>query len=92
MKNLLTEALTILGNTEVNDTRHKARGRRAQARVLAMISVADATARMYREQRIANLLVLAQMEKDYADWALSEARRLLSADKPGDPPAPPDKS
>lgn len=47
---------------------------------------------MYSEQRIANLLALAQMEEDDADWALSEARRLLSEDKPGYPPASPNKS
>jgi hypothetical protein len=81
MKNLLTEALEILRDTDANDTRTKARGRRAHARVLAMINFADETARLSREQRIANLLTLAQTDHEDAGWALDEARRMLSADE-----------
>lgn len=78
MKTLLTEALQILRGTDANDSRTKARGRRAHARVLAMINFADETASLSREQRIANLLTLAQTEHEDAQWALGEARRMLS--------------
>jgi hypothetical protein len=81
MKNLLTEALEILRGTDANDTRTKARGRRAHARVLAMINFADETARLSREQRIANLLALAQTDHEDAGWALDEARRMLSEEE-----------
>jgi hypothetical protein len=77
MKNLLAEALEILRDTEANDTRTKARGRRAHARVLTMIDLADETAKLSREQRIGNLLALAQLDKE-SGWALEEARRMLS--------------
>lgn len=78
MEKLLNEALEILRGTDANDTRTKARGRRAHARVLAMINFADETARLSREQRIANLLTLARTDHDDAEWALNEARRMLS--------------
>jgi hypothetical protein len=78
MKNLLVEALEILRGTDANDTRTKARGRRAHARVLAMINSADEMAKLSREQRIANLLSLAQLDHKDAGWALKEARRMLS--------------
>lgn len=78
MKTLLTEALQIIRGTDENDSRTKARGRRAHARVLAMINFADETARLSREQHIANLLTLAQTGHEDAEWALSEARRMLS--------------
>jgi hypothetical protein len=81
MKNLLVEALEILRGTDANDTRTKARGRRAHARVLAMIDFADETARVSREQRIANLLTLAQLDHKDSDWALKEARRMLSEEE-----------
>lgn len=78
MKNLLVEALEILRGTDANDTHTKARGRRAHARVLAMINSADEMAKLSREQRIANLLSLAQLDHKDAGWALEEARRMLS--------------
>jgi hypothetical protein len=78
MKNLLTEAMSILRDTDADDVRTKARARRAHARVLAMINFADETARLSREQRIANLLTLAQAEHPDAEWALDEARRMLT--------------
>jgi hypothetical protein len=78
MKNLLVEALEILRGTDANDTRTKARGRRAHARVLAMINSADEMAKLSHEQRIANLLSLAQLDHKDAGWALKEARRMLA--------------
>lgn len=78
MKTLLTEALQVLRGTDANDTRTRARGRRAHARVLAMINFADETARLGREQHIANLLTLSQSGHEDAEWALGEARRMLS--------------
>ena len=60
------------------DTRTKARGRRAHARVLTMINLADETAKLSREQRIGNLLALAQLDHKDSGWALEEARRMLS--------------
>ena len=81
MKKLLTEALEIVKATEPSDIRTKARGRRAHARVLATISLARATAAACREQRIANLLILAQIEGHEADWALREAHRMLADDQ-----------
>lgn len=78
VKELLTEALQILKGTDANDTRTRARGRRAHARVLAMINFADETAKLSREQRINNLLMLARTDHEDAEWALSEARRMLS--------------
>ncbi|MGM7669826.1 hypothetical protein [Microbacterium sp. A93] len=83
MKWLLIEALEILRGTDANDTRPKARGRRAHARVLAMINFADETARLSREQHIANLLALAKTDHADADWALGEARRMLSEQNEG---------
>ncbi len=80
MKNLLTEALKILRDTDADDVRTKARARRAHARVLAMINFADETARLSREQRIANLLALARLDHEDSVWALEEARRMLSED------------
>jgi hypothetical protein len=80
MKNLLTKALRILRDTDADDVRTKARARRAHARVLAMINFADETARLSREQRIANLLTLAQLDHEDSGWALEEARRMLSED------------
>jgi hypothetical protein len=81
MKNLLVEALEILRGTDANDTRTKARGRRAHARVLAMINSADEMANLSREQRIANLLTLAQLDHKDSAWALKEARRMLSEEE-----------
>ncbi|REE04267.1 hypothetical protein LG284_14085 [Citricoccus nitrophenolicus] len=78
---LLTEALQILKDTDADDSRVKARGRRAHARVLAMINFADETARLRREQRIANLLMLARMSHDDSEWALDEARSMLHEEK-----------
>lgn len=78
MKELLTEALQILKGTDANDTRTRARGRRAHARVLAMINFADETAKLSREQRIANLLALARTDHEDAAWALREAHQMLS--------------
>jgi hypothetical protein len=76
----LTQARKIIAGTEANDTGTKARGRRAHARVLAMIAQAEATELLCREQRIANLLALARLDQATAGWALGEARRLLSED------------
>ncbi|MDI3330273.1 MAG: hypothetical protein QJR09_05975 [Micrococcus sp.] len=81
MKHLLTEALEVLGATDADDVRTRARARRAHARVLAMINFADETARLSREQRIANLLALAQTGHEDAQWALDEARRMLSTER-----------
>lgn len=80
-KTLLTEALQILKGTNADDSRVKARGRRAHARVLAMINFADETARLSREQRIANLLMLAKMDHEDSQWALDEARSMLHEKK-----------
>lgn len=85
MKNLLTEALTILRGTKANDTSNKARGRRAHARALTMVSLADETAELRREQRITNLLTLAQVDTTQADRALREARRMMAEDEPEGP-------
>lgn len=73
----LHEALELLSSTDPEDSRQEARGRRAHARVLAMIEMASEAARARREQRIANLLLLAQLDKKDAGSALKEARRLL---------------
>ncbi|HEX2247571.1 MAG TPA: hypothetical protein VHH13_08475, partial [Arthrobacter sp.] len=62
---------------EADDATNEARGRRAHARVIAMIEFADEVSGMRREQRIANLLTLAQMDKKDSKTALEEARRLL---------------
>lgn len=43
-----------------------------------MINFADETARLGREQHIANLLTLAQRDHEDAEWALGEARRMLA--------------
>ena len=80
MKDLLAEALDVVHATDACDSSTEARGRRAHARVLATIELADATAKLHREQRIANLLQLAQLDTKDSRWALKEARRLLSAD------------
>jgi hypothetical protein len=76
----LAQARKILRGTGADDAGTQARGRRAHARVLAMIAQAEATDRLCREQRIANLLALARIDPDAADRALSEARRLLAED------------
>ncbi|GAA4758798.1 hypothetical protein [Citricoccus nitrophenolicus] len=78
----LTEALQILKGTNADDSRVKARGRRAHARVLAMINFAEETARLSREQRISNLLMLARMDHEDSAWALEEARNMLHEEKP----------
>lgn len=78
---LLAEAMQILKGTDADDSRVKARGRRAHARVLAMINFADETARLSNEQRIANLLMLAQMDHEDSAWALDEARSMLHQKK-----------
>lgn len=80
-RTLLTDALRILQDTEADDSRVKARGRRAHARVLAMINFADETARLSREQRISNLLMLARMDDEDSAWALAEARTMLHEEK-----------
>lgn len=80
-RTLLSDALQILKGTDADDSRVKARGRRAHARVLAMINFADETARLSREQRIANLLMLAQMDHEDSQWALDEARAMLHEKK-----------
>jgi hypothetical protein len=80
MDRLLAQAQKIIAGTEANDSRTKARGRRAHARVLTMIALAEATDNLRHEQRIANLLALARVDQETADWALGEARRMLSAD------------
>jgi hypothetical protein len=45
-----------------------------------MIEFADEVSGMRREQRIANLLTLAQMDKKDSKSALEEARRMLELD------------
>lgn len=45
---------------------------------MAMINFADETAKLSREQRINSLLMLARTDHENAEWALSEARRMLS--------------
>jgi hypothetical protein len=80
MNERLAEALAILGDIETDDASNDARGRRAHARVIAMIEFADEVSGMRREQRIANLLTLAQMDKKDSKTALEEARRLLELD------------
>jgi hypothetical protein len=77
MNERLAEAIAILGDIEADDASNEARGRRAHARVIAMIEFADEVSGMRREQRIANLLTLAQMDKKDSKTALEEARRLL---------------
>jgi hypothetical protein len=77
MNERLAEAIAILGDIEADDATNEARGRRAHARVIAMIEFADEVSGMRREQRIANLLTLAQMDKKDSKIALEEARRLL---------------
>jgi hypothetical protein len=77
MNERLAEAMAILGDIEADDATNEARGRRAHARVIAMIEFADEVSGMRREQRIANLLTLAQMDKKDSKTALEEARRLL---------------
>lgn len=78
MNDIVLEALNILGDTDTDDSGPEARGRRAHARVLAMIELARESGRSRREQRIANLLTLAQLDKKDASDALREARRLMS--------------
>ena len=80
MNQRLAEAIAILGDVEADDASNDARGRRAHARVIAMIEFADEVSGMRREQRIANLLTLAQMDKKDSKTALEEARRLLALD------------
>lgn len=80
MDDLLTEAMTILGDTKAKDAGSSARARRAHARVLAMLDMNMRMARQHREQRIANLLQLAQASAEDAEWALSEAQRMLRED------------
>ena len=80
MNQRLAEAIAILGDVEADDASNDARGRRAHARVIAMIEFADEVSGMRREQRIANLLTLAQMDKKDSKTALEEARRLLELD------------
>ena len=80
MNERLVEAIAILGDVEADDASNDARGRRAHARVIAMIEFADEVSGMRREQRIANLLTLAQMDKKDSKTALEEARRLLELD------------
>jgi hypothetical protein len=76
---MLWRALRVLEGTKVNDSSTRARGRRAHARVLTMIGLVQESARLGREQRIANLLTLAQVDTQDAGWALEEAGRMLSA-------------
>lgn len=80
MNSRLQEAITILGEIEADDASTEARGRRAHARVIAMIEFTEEVSAMRREQRIANLLTLAQMGKKDSQAALNEARRLLALD------------
>ncbi|NKX52200.1 hypothetical protein HER39_16820 [Arthrobacter deserti] len=80
MNSRLQEAIAILGEIEADDASTEARGRRAHARVIAMIEFADEVSAMRREQRIANLLALAQLGKKDSQAALDEARRLLALD------------
>lgn len=77
---LLTEARRILGNTKAKDAGASARARRAHARVLAMLDMNVRMARRHREQRIANLLQLAQSDADDAEWSRHEAQRMLRND------------
>ena len=77
----LHEAIAILGDIDADDASTEARGRRAHARVIAMIEFADEVSGMRREQRIANLLTLAQLGRKDAQSALNEARRLLAAEE-----------
>lgn len=81
MNDVISEALNVLGNTDADDSGPEARGRRAHARVLAMIELARESGRSRREQRIANLLMLAQLDKKDSSEALREARRLMSLDE-----------
>lgn len=74
---ILNDALELLSSTEPDDASVEARGLRAHARVLAMVEMAREAARTRREQRIANLLLLAQLDKKDSNRALKEARRLL---------------
>lgn len=78
MNDLISEALNVLSNTDADDSSTEARGRRAHARVLTMIELAHESKRSRREQRIANLLLLAQLDKKDGPEALREARRLMS--------------
>lgn len=80
---ILSDALELLSSTQPEDASVEARGLRAHARVLAMVEMAREAARTRREQRIANLLLLAQLDKKDSGRALKEARRLLFED--GDP-------
>jgi hypothetical protein len=80
MNKRLNEALAILDEINADDASTEARGRRAHARVLAMIEFAEEIAEQRREQRIANLLTLAQFGKKDSQAALNEARRLLGID------------
>lgn len=80
MNDVIAEALNVLSNTDPEDASPDARGRRAHARVLAMIEVARESSKSRREQRIANLLLLAQLDKKDSSEALREARRLMSID------------
>lgn len=83
MDELLTEATKILGDTKAKDAGANARARRAHARVLAMLDMNVRMARQQREQRIANLLQLAQTSAEDSDWALREAQRMLHDDQDG---------
>lgn len=78
MDDILSEALNVLSNTDADDSGPEARAHRAHARVLVMIELVRESGRSRREQRIANLLMLAQLDKKDASDALREARRLLS--------------
>ena len=80
MSRLLAEALDVVDATDAYDSSTEARGRRAHARVLATIELAKATARLHREQRIANLLQLAQLDtKDAWVCPLSPIENRLPA-------------
>lgn len=81
MSDIIVEALNVLGKTDIDDSGPEARGRRAHARVLAMIELVRESGRSRREQRIANLLLLAQLDKKDSTEALREARRLMSVDE-----------
>ncbi|MEE1622405.1 hypothetical protein ACQ3I4_13000 [Zafaria sp. Z1313] len=83
---ILDEALEVLSGTDPEDASAEARGRRAHARVLAMIEMARQAEASQREQRIANLLLLAQLDKKDAGPALKEARRLMAEDDAGRAP------
>lgn len=83
MDELLTEATKILGDTKAKDAGANARARRAHARVLAMLDMNLRMARQQREQRIANILQLAQTNAEDSEWALREARRMLHDDPEG---------